>query len=205
MQDLSHLHASTRRNIRKATRLGVEVDTSISQEALDVFYRLHCLTRKRHQLPVQPFLFFQNIHDVLLSQGLGHFVRAVHEGKTIAAAVFLHFGDHALFKFGASDLAHQHLRMNDIVFWEAIRWFKEHGFRTLDFGRTDLENVGLRRFKSGWRSEEYPIRYYKYDVRAKTLVRSASEGRDSIVRSTFRVMPIPISRAISTVLYGRLG
>jgi hypothetical protein len=135
VQDLSHLHASTRRNIRKAMRLGVEVETSTSQEALDVFYRLHCLTRKRHQLPAQPFRFFQNIHDGLLSQGLGHIVRAVHEGKTVAAVVFLHFGDHVLFKFGASDLgpsARPHERHRVLGGHPLVQgtWFPDARFRS---------------------------------------------------------------------------
>ncbi len=142
--------ASARRNIKKATRMGVEVDITRTHDALNEFYRLHCLTRKRHGLPAQPFRFFQKLYDVMLSAGLGEIVRAVHKGRTLGAAVFLHYGDDVLFKFGASDLRHQHLRMNDLIFGEAIRWFTKSGFRTLDFGRTEAGNRGLRRFKSGW-------------------------------------------------------
>ena len=196
--------ASARRNIKKATRMGVEVDITRTHDALNEFYRLHCLTRKRHGLPAQPFRFFQKLYDVMLSAGLGEIVRAVHKGRTLGAAVFLHYGDDVLFKFGASDLRHQHLRMNDLIFGEAIRWFAKSGFRTLDFGRTEAGNRGLRRFKSGWGAEEYPIRYYKYDVRHRGVIRS-SERLDRVIQTTFRMMPIPISRAIGRTLYRHLG
>jgi len=48
---------------------------------------------------------------------------ASHKGKNIASAVYFHFGDKAIYKYGASDRKYQHLRANNLVMWEAIRWF----------------------------------------------------------------------------------
>ena len=201
----SRLRETTRRNIRKATRLGVEVDIGSTPEALRQFHRLHCLTRKRHRLPAQPFRFFQSIHDRLLSKQLGHVVRAVHNGQTVGAAMFLHFGDQALFKFGASDFRYQHLRMNDLILWEAIEWAADHGYKTLFFGRTDRANTGLRHFKSGWGSDEYPITYYKYDVKRRVWVTNTPGGLNAMMKPAFRVLPIPMSRMIGAMLYRHFG
>ena len=88
----SRLRDTTRRNIRKAIRTDVEVDIGSTQDALNEFYRLHCLTRQRHKLPAQPLRFFQNIYRRMLCKNLGHIIRAVHKGNTLGAAVFLHFG-----------------------------------------------------------------------------------------------------------------
>ena len=99
----------------------------------------------------------------------------------------------------------QHLRMNDLVLWKAIEWSVENGYKMLDFGRTDIENTGLRRFKAGWGSEEYPIRYYKYDVKHKVFVKNRWGRLDAIVTPAFGMMPIPVSRMIGTMLYRHLG
>lgn len=47
------LRPDERSSIRKAVREGVEVNIHRSVEALKEFYRLHCITRKRHGVPPQ--------------------------------------------------------------------------------------------------------------------------------------------------------
>ena len=203
--NVSRFKASTRRSIRKAVQSGVEVEITRTQEALTHFYRLQCLTRKRHGLPVQPIRFFQNIYDRILSQNLGHILLALHNGKTCGAAMFFHFGDQALFKFGASDLNYQRLRVNNLIFDKAINWSAANGYKTLDFGRTKIDNTGLRRFKSGWGAEEYPIRYYKYDVKQQVFVKDTSGGVLAVMKPAFTMMPMPISRFIGAALYRHVG
>ena len=50
-------------------------------------------------------------------------------------------------------------RPNNLLFMEAIRWGCEHGFRSLDFGRTHWGQEGLRSFKLSWGAEERELRY----------------------------------------------
>ncbi len=133
------------------------------------FYQLHCLTRKRHELPVQPFQFFKKIHEHIISKKSGFIIKALYCNKIIGAAVFFHFGKKAMFKFGASDLNYQRLRMNNLIMWEAIKWYSTNGYESFCFGRTDMENVGLRRFKQGWGTKEYLIKYFKYDLTTNSL------------------------------------
>ena len=196
---------SKRRSIRKAARSGTKIEIGSTREALDEFYRLHCLTRKRHRLPAQPSRFFQTIYDRILSNDLGHIVRAVYEGKTVGAAIFFHLGDRVLYKFAASDLRYRHLRANDLILWKDIEWSAANGYKTFDFGRTDIRNTGLRHFKSGWSTEEYPIMYYKYDVKEQVFITNTSGWMTAVMKPTFRMMPIPISRIIGAMLYRHLG
>jgi len=145
---------SNRRSIKKAVKSGVEIQQSNSLQSMRDFYRLHCLTRKRHELPVQPFLFFKKVHEHIISKKSGFIVKAIYHDKAVGAAVFFHFGKRAMFKFGASDLKYQHLRMNNLIMWEAIKWYANNGYENFCFGRTDMENVGLRQFKQGWGAKE---------------------------------------------------
>ena len=203
-QTFSRLKSNTRRNIRKAAREGVEVEISTSAQAVDEYYRLHCMTRKRHGVPPQPRSFFHKIHEHVIAQNLGFVVLACHEDKTIAGSVFFGFKDSAVYKFGASDIAYQNLRPADLVMWEAIRWFAQNGYRSFCFGRTALDNTGLRQFKSRWGAEEQVIDYFKYDLRQDAFTTEESLVKDSHQR-IFRKMPIPLLKAVGSLAYKYIG
>ena len=143
---LKQFRGSTRRSIKRAVKSGVEIQQSNSLQSMRDFYRLHCLTRKRHEVPAQPFQFFKKIHEHIISKKSGFIVKAFYHDKIVGAAVFFHFGKKALFKFGASDLRYQHLRMNNLIMWEAIKWYANNGYESFCFGRTEMENIGLRQF-----------------------------------------------------------
>ena len=161
---MSGFRATTRRNIRKAEREGVTTEILTSLSAVKEFYRLYCITRKHQGLPPQPWAFFESIHKHLISAGCGFVVLATFQGEIVAGAFFLHFGNNAIYKYAAWKREYQHLRANNLVIWKAIQWYCENGYKSLSFGRTDMGNEGLRRFKKGWGAVEYPIKYYRYDV-----------------------------------------
>ena len=145
--------SSTYRNIRKAEREGVTINLEHSSSAMEAFYRLHCETRRYHGLPPQPWSFFDNLFKFVVATGKGLVAVAEHFGKIIAAAVFLHFHGAATFKFGASERSHLSYRPNNLVMWEAIKEYSQKGFKVFDFGKTEIENIGLRQFKNGWNSD----------------------------------------------------
>ena len=100
---LSGFDSSVRRAVRKAGESGLEVRVSHSMESMERFYKLYCLTRKRHGLPPQPYSFFESIHRHIVVPGMGIIVEASYQGKPIAANVFFLFGRTAIYKYGASD------------------------------------------------------------------------------------------------------
>src|SRR4030095_6772047 len=99
----SRMRSNYRGRIKKACGNDLVVAMLRSPEAMTEYYRLHCLTRKRHGLPPQPASFFQKIHEHLVARNLGVVVLVSHQGQYVAGAVFLYFGRRALYKFGASD------------------------------------------------------------------------------------------------------
>ncbi len=200
----SQLKSSTKRNIKKASREGVSVIQSNSLDAVRTFYRLHCLTRKKHGLPPQPFYFFQRLCDHIISRGHGKVVLAAYQGKTIAGAVFLQFGNEAIYKFGASDTKYLNLRPNDLVMWEAIHWYARQGYAKFSFGRTDADNEGLREFKSGWGAKEEIIRYFTYDIHKQKFL---TQRKSSTVfsQAVFKRIPVGLSRLVGKALYRHVG
>ncbi|HPW15163.1 MAG TPA: GNAT family N-acetyltransferase, partial [Nitrospira sp.] len=200
---LSGFAPSVRRAIRKADRSGLEVRIEDSAASVDTFYRLHCITRRRQGMPVQPKAFFDNIARHVIARGSGRVILAYRSGQPVAGAMFFESGRRVFYKFGASDLACQDLRANNLIMWRAIRFYAGCGFATLDFGRTSMANEGLRRFKTGWGAVESRLSYFKYDLRRSRYLADrdrASGWHDAI----FRCLPIPVLRALGSLLYRHL-
>ena len=198
------LRDSTKRNIKKARKEEVEVVIDASAHAVDEFYRLNCLTRKKHGLPPQPFGFFRGLFRNVIDKGSGFVAIASYKGKTVAGLVFLHSGRKAIYKYGASDENYNFLRANNLVMWEAINWYARNGYSQLCLGRTEPENSGLRQFKTGWGASERAINYYRYDLEKEAFVQaqlSVSGAHNAI----FRKMPVPLLRAAGAVMYRHMG
>ncbi len=196
----ARLDGAVRRAIRKAEKAGLQVTVSRDLAAVKAFYGLLVKTRRRHGLPPQPFSLFLNIFRHILRQNMGVVVVARNGYAPVSAAVFLQWGDRAIYKYGASDEQFQHLRGNNLVMWEAIKWCGGQGLRSLHLGRTSLGNSGLRKFKLGWGAEEGKIAYFKFDLRRQEFVveHDETEGWHNRV---FRTSPALLSRLAGRLLY----
>lgn len=198
------LRDSTKRNIKKAVKEGVTVTRGTSPLALSEFCRLNSITRRQHGIPPQPQAFFERLHENVIAQGMGRVYLAYHGGTCIAGAVFVHFGDRALYKYGASDPSYQHLRGNNLVMWEAMRSYSEEGFSSFSFGRTEPGNEGLRQFKNGWGSREETVNYYRFNLQREVFETDSGSAGAGCTRIMAR-LPIPVLETIGKYLYRHVG
>lgn len=198
------LKGSNRTFIRKAKKEGVVVLFSSTLEAVRSFYNINCITRQHHGLPPQPYSFFEKLQSNVLSKGNGFVVLASHGGKIIAGIVCLHFGKKAHYKYGASLREYQNLRPNNLILWEAIRWYQKEGFESFCFGRTELANEGLRRFKLGFGAREYDISYVRYGLKEREYCRRKPTGSGILSRAMQRT-PVSILKKVGEVLYRHMG
>jgi lipid II:glycine glycyltransferase (peptidoglycan interpeptide bridge formation enzyme) len=195
---------STKRNIKKSISEGVTVHVSASFDAIKQFYVLNCITRRRHGLPPQPFRLFKNIYEHIVLKENGFVVTAEWNGKVIGASVYLHFGDKAVYKYGASDHSCQHLRANNLIMWEAIKWYCKNGYKAFSFGRTDVDHEGLLQFKRGWGAREEEVPYYRFDPRSgKALIKGAHNG--SLFTKYSSKLPIAALRTFGELMYRHVG
>jgi CelD/BcsL family acetyltransferase involved in cellulose biosynthesis len=195
---------SVRRAVRKAERSGLKVEFSTEETAVREFFALFCQTRRKHGAPPQPFRFFASIQKHVLQRGLGWVALARHEGRPVAAAIYFHSGPHALYKFGGSDETRQHLRGNNLVMWAAIEKYAREGFASFDFGRTSLDNEGLRKFKASWGAVESDLDYWRYDVAAEKFV-NVPDRASGPQAALFRALPAPMSRLVGRLAYRHIG
>jgi hypothetical protein len=192
--------ASVRRAIRKAESSAVAITIGSELDAVRVYYGLHARTRQRQGVPPQPWRFFRNLHRHLLAAGHGFVVIARHKDRPIAGALFLHFGQTAIYKYGASDLRHQQFRGSNLVMWRGIQNCCQLGCRSLEFGRTTPDNAGLRRFKLGFGASEQTIDYLRFDLRRRAPVSMADRSSGPLNR-LFRYVPRTAARWVGAMLY----
>lgn len=162
MQDIESSFASAiRRNLRKSQRQQLEFQKRSDAAAIDIFYRLHVLTRKKLGVPVQSRAYFRKLNEKLIQTGLGFIGVVTKQNTPIAAVVLLGFNGRLVYKYAASDPAALEHRPNDLLVYNAIRIAAEEGYRCFDFGITDKKQDGLRRFKSKWGATESDV-FYNY-------------------------------------------
>lgn len=194
----------TKSAIKKAEKEDIEIRICNSEESIIEFYKLNCITRKSHGLPPQPRGFFKNVYRHILKSGLGIVILALYRGEPIAGAVFFHFGEKAMYKYGASKREYQDLRANNLIVWRAIKYYLEKGCNKFCFGRTERENEGLRTFKNGWGAEETVLEYYKYDMKRKAFQREDT-AMNGLTNKVFAHTPIGILRLLGRLLYRHVG
>lgn len=199
-----NLSSNTKRNIKKSVREGISVEISSSRSALEDFYNMNCITRKKHGLPPQPKMFFENLFKYVLSPGKGFIAIGKFKDLSIAGAVYLLFGKKAIYKFGASNTEFQNLRANNLVMWEAIKYCKNNAFESFCFGRTEPENEGLRKFKLGWGTDEKVLNIYRYDLTKNDYIniRTKTAGLHNKI---FNNAPLPLLKLFGSISYRHFG
>ena len=192
--------SSARRNVRAARARGVTVERRTDTAALRLFYDLHLRTRRRLGVPTQSWSFVGGLAPLLAAE-LGWIGVARVGDRPAAAAVFLRHGRTLTYKYGASHEDFLALRPNNAVFADAIAHACELGLGTLDFGRTDLDQEGLRRFKASWGADETPLAY-TYAGRKPPAADAHGPG---LLAEVIRRAPLPAGRLIGRLAYRHVG
>ena len=129
--------SATRRAIRKAQKGGVTVQepTDLDQFITDYYDQLQDVFGKQGLKPT----YLRSRVEALIKHlhGAGRLLLLESrsaEGKCIGTGIFP--AAHQLMQFwgGASYRSHQILRPNEILFWEAIRYWKQRGVLEFEFG-----------------------------------------------------------------------
>ena len=194
-----------KRNIARALKEGVRIETSNSPAALEAYYHLHCVTRKGQGIPPQPLKFFRKIQEHILRRDKGFIALATFRNEIVAGIVLFHHGKKSIYKFGASNVEGKQCRANNLVMWEAIRWYAQKGFQEFCFGRTEAEHNGLREYKLGYGASEYEIPYYKYNIPENHIVGRSEKNSPKTMNRYYQWVPIPLSRIIGSLLYRHVG
>lgn len=148
---LAFFHPKTRYNTRLAARKGVTVEVK-GIEACEEFHNLMVVTGTRDNFATRPVEYFKRIMEAFGDDARIYF--AYYEGKVIAGALDVHFGDKVWYVYGASSNEYRNVMPNYLVQWEMIKWAMSEGCRWYDFrgGYPDENNPlhGIFKFKKGF-------------------------------------------------------
>jgi lipid II:glycine glycyltransferase (peptidoglycan interpeptide bridge formation enzyme) len=128
----ANMRRKTRQHIRKGLRDGVTVREGDERD-LDAFYRLHTATGRRQDFSPYPERHFTTLWRAFGATRSVRLFLAEREGEAVSGLVVLLHGDtvhtHAMGWSGR----HAHLMPNEVLYWSAIAWSKEQGYRCWDF------------------------------------------------------------------------
>ena len=193
--------SSIQRRVQRAERAGLEYVKGCGEEILSDFYRLLMITRRRHLLVPQPLGWFRNL--IACMDG-GVAIRVARkDGIPVAALFTLRHRDVVVYKYGCSDERCHHLGGMPFLFWKLIEESKAGGAQQIDFGRTDLDNDGLIRFKDQFGTVRRQITYLRYPESTPGKVLSVLAR--SAPRRLFSVLPAALSSRAGKLWYRHLG
>lgn len=189
------------RKIRRAEREDLSYESGRSSHLLSKFYRLLVRTRRRHQLPPQPIVWFENLVDCL---GESLTIRVVSkDGQPIASIMTLGFKTSLVYKYGCSDERFHNLGGMPLLFWSAIQEARQSGYQELDFGRSELDNEGLVQFKGHFGADCSHLTYYRSP--AAPIGGLARNWGNRATRHVLSRVPDSVLVPVGNLLYRHLG
>jgi CelD/BcsL family acetyltransferase involved in cellulose biosynthesis len=192
---------SVQRRIRRAEKEGLSYETGRSEPLVEEFYRILVMTRKRHQLPPQPRVWFRNLVECMGDKAQ---IRvASKNGTPIAAILTLRHRSSVVYKYGCSDEKSHHLAGMPLLFWRLIEESKASGAEEIDFGRSDLDQEGLITFKDRFGTTRRVLIYYRYPQTEKT--ETAANRAPRAMRRVLSVLPDSVLPTVGRVLYRHIG
>ncbi len=188
---------------RKAEREGLYLENFNSTKNMKIFYDLHSKTRKKLGVPIQPKNFFQLLRENMIYEFFRKELLAFYRDTPISASVVLKYKKHAMIKYSTSDPLYLHLRPHYFIFWESIKWAALNGCDEIDFGKTEVNNLGLRIFKNGWGAEEKELKYSYYpEVPESSL---SEKVQNKFLRPLIQNSPSFVCRMIGELFYKYSG
>jgi hypothetical protein len=201
-QVFRNLHKNCmQRRIRRAEREQLSYEKGCSEGLIDDFYRLLMITKRRHHLLPQPRAWFRNLVACMSPNVEIRLVRK--DSIPIAAILTLKHRSTVVYKYGCSDEKFHHLAGMPFLFWKLIKECKTAGAEQIDFGRTDLENDGLIRFKDRLGTTRRRLTYFRYSESTRETDVPVSDLH--AMRGLFSVLPDALSSRAGDLVYRHIG
>lgn len=184
-----------RNDVSRAVREGLKFKPS-EGEGIDKFYRLQLATRKRLGLPAPSLRYYNSFFKEM--GGCVKLAMIEREGIPVAGGIFFVYKDKILYALGASDHRYLHLRPNDLLIWEMMKWSASAGYKEFDLGPTPSGNDGLLHFKKKWGGKENLVKRCFYPSIQKNIVNP--EGN-----ILFKMLPLSVSKLVGSKVIRSMG
>jgi hypothetical protein len=151
----------TRRDIRRAERLGVKIETISSRFEVEDFYQLYLMAMKRNQaIAKYPKKLIHSIYDHIITTGQGDIFFAKLSNKNIAGIMVLYSKNIAHYYFGGSIQEYHRYQPNEALIHTAITKAMTMEKAIFDFMGSNENDVDLIRFKQKWGAVRHQTVHY---------------------------------------------
>jgi len=150
-----------RRAIRKAVSFDLQTSVEHGASAVAEFYRLALKSADRTGEQLADIAYYQGIDSVFGPPGRARIIFVRHEGETAAALFIVADKNVMSFLAAASDADKHHLRVNDLIHWNAILWGRDRGLEMYRLGAflpqiaADTPIGRVTRFKTKFANRQY--------------------------------------------------
>jgi hypothetical protein len=192
-----------RRHLRRAREAGVTIERSVGIDAIDSFSRLQLASRRRLGVPSQPLRFFKTVYEIFAANRAIEVWLASHHGRHIAAVVVLRDGDVVHAKWSTRTVGGP-VGASHLIFMSIAQHWAGQA-RLLDFGRTDIRNNGLTRFKRELGADPSPLPYSYFPRIPNVTSAENLTGAWSAASRVWRNLPLPVVQVLSSMTYRYLA
>ncbi len=166
----------------------------VGLEELPRFYDLFCQSMRHHGTPVYPRLFLQEILDRHPADTNLFFV--YQNGRLVAGTLNVLWRDTVMPYYAGSVQENRPRGVDDYLYLSIMRWGREHGYRTFDFGRSK-RGTGAYAFKARWGMDEFPLQYQYHLVKSRELPNlSPANPKYQMLIRAWQKLPLPVTRLL---------
>jgi lipid II:glycine glycyltransferase (peptidoglycan interpeptide bridge formation enzyme) len=190
---------------KRAIRSGLTIRQGCCERDLKEFYFMHALMRRRLGFPIQPYLFFKNMWEIMYPKGYFTLILAQWNNRTIAGLILFKFKGIVTYEFGSPIQKHLDKKPNHFLLWNAIELACSEGYHYFDFGKSPSDNKGLLYFKGRWGAKMHDLPYFYYPEIKGMMSLEQDKLKYKLLRSIGRHMPLSLARIVGRIAYHHLG
>jgi FemAB-related protein (PEP-CTERM system-associated) len=179
-----------RNQIRKAEKSGLDLQIG-GVELLDDFYTVFAHNMRDLGTPVYSKAFFAAVFQEFPADTRVFLVKKAQQ--PIAAGISYAFRHVIEVPWASSLREFLPLSPNNLLYWSVIQYAIEHGYRTLDFGRS-TPNEGTFHFKRQWGAEPSPL-YWEYQLISRKTIPDQSPKNPKLLAAIEAWKRLPLAVA----------
>ncbi len=196
------IYKSNRNAIRKAQKNNLKIEKINNIEKIDDFFELEIQTYKKIGLHAFSKDFFKTLWGRLHSKGLMEIFIVKYKETPVASCLCYIHENKVIFAHANSDKKFLHLRPNNFLLWQVIKWCHKNNYSILDLGATDDDNQGLFFFKSSFNSVNIPFAHY-YNPKDTVLFEKTIVGKVS--KRCIKKTPVFLLKFVYPFIVKKLG
>ena len=127
---------------------------------------------------------------------------ASRRGTPVASILTLSHKKSMIYKYGCSNVVYSQLGGTALLFWRAIQEAKDEGFEEFEMGRSEVDNLGLIRFKEHWGATGTALHYWSYPQESVGL---PSVWRQKVARRMVSIFPDIALETVGKLFYKHIG